>query len=77
MHANNETGSLNDIREIARIAREAGVLSHTDASQSVGKVRLQFVNACLRAQTPSCERYIYSKHVHVHVFVHTHVYVYV
>mmetsp|Transcript_25412 Transcript_25412/g.64095 ORF Transcript_25412/g.64095 Transcript_25412/m.64095 type:complete len:360 (-) Transcript_25412:181-1260(-) len=38
MHANNETGSINDIREISRIARAQGVLVHTDASQSVGKV---------------------------------------
>jgi cysteine desulfurase len=38
MHANNEVGTLQPIREIARIARERGVLVHTDAAQSVGKV---------------------------------------
>lgn len=38
MHANNETGSLNPIAEIARLCRERGVLVHTDAAQSVGKV---------------------------------------
>jgi len=38
MHANNEVGSVNPIREIARIAREAGVLMHTDAVQTVGKL---------------------------------------
>jgi cysteine desulfurase len=38
MHANNEIGVLQPIREIGRIAREHGVLFHTDATQSVGKV---------------------------------------
>jgi cysteine desulfurase len=38
MHANNEVGSLQPIAEIGRVAREAGVLFHTDAAQSVGKV---------------------------------------
>jgi cysteine desulfurase len=37
MHANNEIGVLQPIREIGRIARERGVLFHTDATQSVGK----------------------------------------
>ena len=38
MHANNETGALQPIREIGAIAREAGVAFHTDAAQSVGKI---------------------------------------
>jgi cysteine desulfurase len=38
MHANNETGVLQPMREIAAAARRAGALVHTDASQSVGKV---------------------------------------
>ena len=36
MHANNETGTLQPIREIAAIARERGILFHTDAVQTVG-----------------------------------------
>jgi cysteine desulfurase len=40
MHANNEIGVLQPIREIGRIARERGVLFHTDATQSAGKVSL-------------------------------------
>ena len=38
MHANNEVGTIQPVAEIARIAREHGVLCHTDAAQSAGKI---------------------------------------
>ena len=38
MHANNEVGTIQPIREIAAITREAGVPLHSDAAQSVGKL---------------------------------------
>lgn len=38
MHANNEVGTIQPIAEISAIAGEAGVLFHTDAAQSVGKI---------------------------------------
>lgn len=38
MHANNETGTLQPLAEIAEIAHRHGVLVHTDAAQSVGKI---------------------------------------
>jgi cysteine desulfurase len=38
MHANNETGTLQPVRAIAAVARRHGVLVHTDAAQTVGKV---------------------------------------
>lgn len=38
MHANNETGTMQSIREIAEVARRHGALVHTDAAQTVGKV---------------------------------------
>jgi cysteine desulfurase len=38
MHANNEVGTIQPIEEIAQIAREAGVLVHSDAAQSLGKI---------------------------------------
>ena len=39
MHANNEIGSIQPIAELATIAHARGALFHTDAVQSVGKLR--------------------------------------
>jgi cysteine desulfurase len=44
MHANNEIGVLQPVREIGKIARERGVLFHTDGTQAAGKVPVN-VNA--------------------------------
>lgn len=41
MHANNETGTLQPIAEIAEIAHRHGTLLHSDAAQSVGKIPVQ------------------------------------
>jgi cysteine desulfurase len=38
MHANNEVGTIQPIEDCARIARERGILFHTDAAQTVGKI---------------------------------------
>lgn len=40
MLANNETGTINPVRELADIAHEAGVPFHTDAAQALGKIPL-------------------------------------
>lgn len=40
MHANNETGVIQDVATLAGIAEERGVPVHLDAVQSVGKVRV-------------------------------------
>ena len=38
MHANNEVGTIEPIEAVSAIAHERGVLLHTDAAQSVGKI---------------------------------------
>jgi cysteine desulfurase len=38
MHANNETGLIQPLREISEICREHGVLLHSDMVQSFGKI---------------------------------------
>ncbi len=40
IHANNEVGTIQPVEEIGRIAQEKGILFHTDAVQSFGKLDL-------------------------------------
>ncbi|MCB0413079.1 MAG: cysteine desulfurase [Bdellovibrionales bacterium] len=40
MYANNETGHVFPVKEMARMAREAGALFHTDGVQALGKTRI-------------------------------------
>ena len=40
MAANNEIGTIEPIREIGKVAHEAGVLFHTDAVQAIGNVHI-------------------------------------
>ena len=42
MHANNETGVIHPIAPLAQLAQEKGIVFHTDAVQSVGKVPVDF-----------------------------------
>lgn len=43
MHSNNEVGTLQPVKTIAQAARDRGILVHTDAAQSVGKVPVDVV----------------------------------
>jgi cysteine desulfurase len=45
MWANNETGLVFPIRDLARLCRESGVLFHTDAVQAIGKVAVDVQDA--------------------------------
>ncbi|MEZ4907264.1 MAG: IscS subfamily cysteine desulfurase [Saprospiraceae bacterium] len=39
MHANNEVGTIQPIEELSSIAKEHNIFFHTDAAQSVGKIK--------------------------------------
>jgi cysteine desulfurase len=41
MHANNEVGTIQPLRAIADIAHARGVLVHTDAAQTIGKISVR------------------------------------
>jgi cysteine desulfurase len=53
MHANNETGTLQPIKEIADIAKSNGIFFHSDAAQSTGKmdVDTKFLNVDMMSIT--------------------------
>lgn len=44
MWANNETGTIFPIPELARLAHEHGILFHTDAVQAIGKINVDVKN---------------------------------
>ena len=47
MAANNETGAIQPVREVIRIARNAGALVHSDLAQAYGKIPLDDIAADL------------------------------
>ena len=38
MHANNEVGTIQPVEDVARLAKSRGIVFHTDAAQSAGKI---------------------------------------
>lgn len=44
---NSETGMLNDINEIGRVAKEHNVPFHTDLTQGIGKIKIDLTNVDL------------------------------
>ena len=51
MWVNNEVGTVQPIRELARVAHECGVPFHTDAVQAVGQLPLDFASSGVDALT--------------------------
>lgn len=47
MWANNETGTLFPVEEMAELARSAGVMFHTDAVQAIGKIPIDLKDSCI------------------------------
>ena len=56
MLANNETGVLQDVAELAEMARAQGSLMHTDAVQALGKIALNFNALNVHAMTVSSHK---------------------
>ncbi len=57
MHANNEIGSLNPIKEIGEIAHKKGIIFHTDAVQSMGKVAINVKNMNIDMLSASAHKF--------------------
>ena len=56
MLANNETGVVQDIADIAQLARTSGALMHTDAVQGLGKIDVNFADLNVHAMTVSSHK---------------------
>jgi len=56
MAANNEIGTVQDIKAIAAIAKAAGAYMHTDATQSVGKIPVSVDDWGVDYMTMSCHK---------------------
>ncbi len=56
MYANNEIGVIQPIRQIGQIAREHGVLFHTDATQALGKVPVNVEEDCIDLMSLSAHK---------------------
>ncbi|MCF8186646.1 MAG: cysteine desulfurase [Sulfuritalea sp.] len=56
MLANNETGVVQNIADIAQLARASGALVHTDAVQALGKIEVNFTDLNVHAMTVSSHK---------------------
>lgn len=56
MWANNEVGTVQSISDLARTAHEAGAAFHTDATQAVGKIPLDFARSGVDAASFSSHK---------------------
>ena len=56
MLANNETGVIQDIANIAELSRTNGAFMHTDAVQALGKIKLNFTDLNVHAMTISSHK---------------------
>ncbi len=63
MHANNETGVIQPLDSISEIARERGIVLHTDAAQSAGKITLDVNNPSVDMMTIASHKFYGPKGV--------------
>ena len=57
MWANNETGMIFPVAEVAKIAKEHGILFHTDAVQAIGKVKVDLTETPIDYLTFSAHKF--------------------
>ncbi|MCA9184614.1 MAG: cysteine desulfurase family protein [Pirellulaceae bacterium] len=57
MLGNNETGVIQPVAELARLAHQAGALFHTDAVQAAGKIHVSFADLNVDAMTVSAHKF--------------------
>ena len=56
MLANNEIGTINDIKKLAKEAHAAGALFHTDATQALGKIKIDVKDLSVDYMTISAHK---------------------
>ena len=56
MLANNETGAIQDVAQVATMAREHKAFAHTDAVQALGKIAVSFADLGVHAMTVSSHK---------------------
>lgn len=57
MHANNETGVIQPVAEMAALCRENGTFFHTDAVQSFGKTTIPVLNGGISAMSLAAHKF--------------------
>jgi cysteine desulfurase len=56
MYVNNETGVIQNIAELSEVAREHGVVFHTDAVQAIGKMAVDFPSSGVQLMSMSAHK---------------------
>ena len=57
MHVNNEIGSILDLERVTMICKQYNVLFHTDAVQSVGKIKIDLTNTAVDFLSSSAHKF--------------------